>query len=166
MIMQSRLIAAAALVLFNLATAPAFAAAPDANYLQNELDGRGRCLGTSGDKVAMLACDKSAAQQWVLGAGSIPSYGTLHTMAGGGAACLTVHPNARRNVLSMEACSQADNQQWYVERLRDVPRLTRLTNRETGATRCLEAIQTGLRMTPCGRQQPGHRWHSNYLPTM
>jgi hypothetical protein len=42
----------------------------------------------------------------------------------------------------------------------------RLTNRETGATRCLEAVQTGLRMTPCSRRQGGHRWHSNAEPTM
>jgi hypothetical protein len=69
-------------------------------------------------------------------------------------------------ILAMESCGQADNQQWYVERLSDVPRLTRLTNRETGATRCLEAVQTGFKMTPCSRHQGGHRWHSNYEPTL
>jgi hypothetical protein len=77
-----------------------------------------------------------------------------------------VHPNDSKNVLAMESCSQAENQQWYVERLGDVPRLMRLTNRETGATRCLEAVQTGLKMTPCSRRQSGHRWHSNYEPTL
>ena len=164
--MQARFLAAAALAIVNLATLPAFAAGPDFNYLQNELDGRGRCLGAGGGQVAMQACSKSPDQQWVLGKGSVPSYATLHTMGGGAGACLAVHPNERRNVLSMEGCNGADNQQWYVERLRDVPRLTRLTNRETGATRCLEAIQTGIKMTPCSRRQAGHRWHSNYSPTM
>jgi hypothetical protein len=43
------------------------------------------------------------------------------------------------------------------ERLNDGPRLTRMTNRETGATRCLEAVQTGIKMTPCSRRQNGHR---------
>jgi hypothetical protein len=52
-----------------------------------------------------------------------------------------VHPDDSKNVLAMEACSAADNQQWYVERPSDVLRLTRLTNRDTGATRCLEAVQ-------------------------
>jgi len=140
--MQARLIAAAALAIFNLAAAatPALAAGPDYNYLQNELDGRGRCLGTSGDKVAMTACDKSAAQQWVVGQGDIPGFSKLHTMAGGAAACLTVHPGAPKNVLSWDSCGKADNQQWYVERLPAGGRLSRLTNRETGATRCLEAV--------------------------
>jgi len=164
--MHVRFVALAALAVFNLATAPAFAAGPDFNYLQNELDGRGRCLGARGHTVAMMSCDKSPDQQWVLGQGSVPGYGTLHTMAGGAGTCLAVHPDERRNVLAMESCSGADNQQWYVERLRDLQRLTRLTNRATGETRCLEAIQTGIKMTPCSRRQAGHRWHSNYLPTM
>lgn len=89
--MHARFVALAALTLFNMATAPAFAAGPDFNYLQNELDGRGRCLGARGDTVAMMSCDKSPDQQWVLGKGSVPSYGTLHTMAGGAGACLAVH---------------------------------------------------------------------------
>jgi hypothetical protein len=164
--MQARLIAATALALLNLSAAPAFAAAPDINYLQNELDGRGRCLGTAGPSVAMIACARTPTQQWVVSRGDVPGFDQLHTVADGATVCLTVHPNDPKNVLAMEACSRADNQQWYVERLGDVPRLTRLTNRETGATRCLEAVQTGLKMTQCGRQQPGHRWHSNFEPTM
>jgi hypothetical protein len=164
--MQGRLIAATALALLNLAAAPAFAAAPDINYLQNELDGRGRCLGTAGPSVAMLACNESPTQQWFATRGSLPGFDQFHTVADGESICLAVHPDERKNVLAMEACGKADNQQWYVERLSDVPRLVRLTNRETGATRCLEAVQTGLKMTPCSRKQGGHRWHSNYIPTM
>ena len=57
--MQARLIAAAALAVLDLAAAPAFAAPPDINYLQNDLDARGRCLGTAGPSVAMLACNQS-----------------------------------------------------------------------------------------------------------
>ena len=49
----------------------------------------------------MQACSKSPDQQWVLGKGSVPSYATLHTMGGGAGACMAVHPNQRRNVLSM-----------------------------------------------------------------
>ncbi|MGB9107190.1 MAG: hypothetical protein WCC39_00745 [Telluria sp.] len=164
--MQVRLIAATALALLNIAAAPAFAAGPDVNYLQNELDGRGRCLATAGPSVAMLACAQAPTQQWFVTRGDVPGYDSLHTVADGASVCLAVHPNDPKNVLAMESCSKAENQQWYVERLSDVPRLTRLTNRETGATRCLEAVQTGLKMTPCSRQQPGHRWHSNYEPTL
>jgi hypothetical protein len=164
--MQARLIAATALALLNLSAAPAFAAAPDINYLQNELDGRGRCLGTAGPSVAMLACDQSPTQQWFVSRGDLPGFGKFHTVADGGSVCLTLHPDDKKNVLAMEACGAADSQQWYVERLSDVPRLMRLTNRDTGATRCLEAVQTGLKMTPCSRRQGGHRWHSNYTPTM
>jgi hypothetical protein len=164
--MQARLIAAAALALLNLAAAPAFAAGPDIRYLQNELDGRGRCLGTAGPSVAMLACDKSPAQQWFTTRGELPGSEKFHTTADGESVCLTLRPDDRKNILAMESCGAADNQQWYVERLRDVPRLMRLTNRETGATRCLEAVQTGLKVTPCSRKQGGHRWHSNDEPTM
>jgi hypothetical protein len=164
--MQVRLIAAAALALLNIAAAPAFAAGPDINYLQNELDGRGRCLGTAGPTDGMVACNRAPSQQWFVTRGELPGFDKLHTMADGETVCLAVHPNDRKNVLAMESCGQADNQQWYVERLSDVPRLTRLTNRETGATRCLEAVQTGFKMTPCSRHQGGHRWHSNYEPTL
>jgi hypothetical protein len=164
--MQVRLIAAAALALANIAAAPAFAAGPDTNYLQNELDGRGRCLGTAGPSVAMIACAQTPTQQWVVSRGEVAGFDQLHTVGDGPSICLTVHPDDRKNVLAMEPCSRADNQQWYVERVSDVPRLTRLTNRETGATRCLEAVQTGLKMTPCSRSQPGHRWHSNFEPTL
>ncbi len=163
--MQARLIAAAVLTLLHLAASPAFAA-PDVNYLQNELDGRGRCLGTAGPGVAMLACDQSPTQQWFVTRGDLPGYDKFHTVADGETVCLTVHPDDPGKLLAMEACSQAENQQWYIERLSDVPRLMRLSNRESGATRCLEAVQTGMRMTPCSRQQGGHRWHSNYIPTM
>lgn len=163
--MQARLIAAAALVLLQVAAAPAFAT-PDVDYLQNELDGRGRCLGTAGPRVDMMACNKSPTQQWFATRGELPGFDQFHTVADGDTVCLAVHPNERRNVLAMEPCSRADNQQWYIERLSDVPRRMRLTNRETGATRCLEAVQTGIRMTPCSRHQNGHRWHSNYEPTM
>jgi hypothetical protein len=161
--MQARLIAATALALLNLSAAPAFAAAPDINYLQNELDGRGRCLGTAGPSVAMLACDQSPTQQWFASRGDLPGYEKLHTVADGESVCLTLRPDDTKNLLAMEACGAADNQQWYVARLRNP---LRLINRESGATRCLEAVQTGLRMTPCGRRQAGHRWHSDYIPTM
>lgn len=163
--MQARFIAAAALTLLHFTASPAFAA-PDINYLQNELDGRGRCLGTAGPGVAMLACDQGPSQQWFVTRGDLPGYDKFHTVADGETVCLAVHPKDTKNLLSMESCSQAENQQWYIERLSDVPRLMRLTNRGTGATRCLEAVQTGMRMTPCSRGQGGHRWHSNYIPTM
>ena len=163
--MKGRLIAAAALALLQLAASPAFAA-PDTSYLQNELDGRGRCLGTAGPDVAMLACDKSPTQQWFVTRGELPGFDRFHTVADGESVCLAVHPDDSKNVLAMEACSQADNQQWDVQRLNEAPRLMQLTNRKTGATRCLEAVQTGLKLTPCGRRQNGHRWHSNYTPTM
>lgn len=156
---------AAALALLGLAAAPAFAA-PDINYLQNELDGRGRCLGTAGPTVAMIACNEAPTQQWFVTRGDLPGFEKFHTVADGGTVCLAVHPGDGRNALAMETCSKADNQQWTVERLSDVPRQMRLTNRATGATRCLEALQTGLKMTPCGQHQPGHRWHSNFTPTM
>jgi hypothetical protein len=164
-IMQARLIAAAALVLLEVAAAPAFAA-PDVNYLQNELDGRGRCLGTAGPVVAMMACNKSPTQQWFATRGELPGSDKFHTVADGETVCLAVHPDDRKNVLAMEPCSRTDSQQWTIERLSDVPRQMRLSNRETGATRCLEAVQTGIRMTPCSRHQSGHRWRSNYEPTM
>jgi hypothetical protein len=63
-----------------------------------------------------------------------------------------VHPDDSKNVLAMEACSAADNQQWYVERPSDVPRLTRMTNRDTGATRCLEAMQQPPERPPLAQQ--------------
>lgn len=155
----------ALLGLLGIPAGPAFAA-PDINYLQNELDGRGRCLGTAGPAVAMIACSEAPTQQWFTTRGDLPGFEKLHTVADGGSVCLAVHPDEPRNVLAMEACSQTDKQQWYVERLSDVPRQLRLTNRATGATRCLEAVQTGLRMTPCGRGQNGQLWRSNFTPTM
>jgi hypothetical protein len=87
-------------------------------------------------------------------------------MADGESVCLAVHPDDPKNVLAMEACGRADRQQWYVERVSEAPRVMRLTNRETGATRCLEAVQTGMKMTPCSRRQNGHSWYVNYEPTM
>lgn len=163
--MQARLFAAAALTLLQFSAAPVFAA-PDANYLQNELDGRGHCLGTAGPGVAMLACSQEPSQQWFVTRGDLPGFEKFHTVAEGTGVCLAVQPGDGGKLLAMEACSQAENQQWYVERLSDVPRQMRLTNRATGATRCLEAVQTGMRMTPCSRRQSGHIWHSNYTPTM
>lgn len=165
--MHARFIAVAAVAIFNLGTASAFAAEPDANYLQNGLDGRGRCLTVDAKgTVAMAACNKSPNQQWVVGQGDIPGFRKLHTLAGGGDMCLSVHPDNRKNVLAMDSCSNADNQQWNIERMKTGPFISPLANRETGATRCLEAVQTGLKMTQCSRQQPGHRWQSNYEPTM
>jgi hypothetical protein len=163
--MKARLFAATALALFHLAASPAFAA-PDITYLQNDLDGRGRCLGTAGPSVAMMACTQAPTQQWFATRGELPGFDKFHTMADGESVCLAVHPNDSKNTLAMEPCSKADSQQWYLERVSDVPRQMRLTNRETGATRCLEAVQTGMRVTPCGRSLEGHRWHSNYIPTM
>jgi hypothetical protein len=157
--------ALALLGLLGIQASTAFAA-PDINYLQNELDGRGRCLGTAGPAVAMIACNEAPTQQWFTTRGDLPGAEKFHTKADGETVCLAVHPGERKNVLAMEACGRADAQQWYVERLSDVPRQLRLTNRATGATRCLEAVQTGLMMTQCGRRQNGHLWHSNYTPTM
>jgi hypothetical protein len=168
--MQGRLIAATALALLNLAAAPSFAAAPDIHYLQNDLDGHGRCLGTAGPSVAMIACTASPNQQWFLTRGDLPGFDKFHTVADGESVCLTLRPDDSKNVLAMEACGAADNQQWHIEqlgeRLSSVPRQIRLTNRDTGATRCLEAVHTGLKMTSCGHQQGGHRWHSNTSPAM
>jgi hypothetical protein len=158
-------VALALLGLLAIQASPAFAA-PDLNYLQNELDGRGRCLGTAGPAVAMIACNEAPTQQWFTTRGDLPGSEKFHTVADGGTVCLAVHPDEPRNMLAMETCSPADTQQWYVERLSDVPRKLRLSNRATGATRCLEAVQTGLRMTPCGRGQNGQLWHGNFTPTM
>ena len=140
-------------------------AAPDMFYLQNGLDGRGRCLGTRGTAVAMAACDRAPAQQWIVAPGDLPGHNKLKT-AGADDACLAVHPDAQRNVLALDACAAVDDQQWYIERLSEVPRRMRLTNRATGSTRCLEALQTGFRMTPCGRHQAGHIWRSDTTPDM
>jgi hypothetical protein len=164
--MQGRLIAAMALAVLNLASAPAFAAAPDIHYRQNDLDGHGRCLGTAGPSVAMIACDKSPTQQWFVTRGELPGFDKFHTVADGESVCLTLRPDDSKNPLAMEACGAADNQQWRIEHLRGVPREMRLTNRETGATRCLEAAHPGLKMTPCGGRQGGHRWHGNTTPAM
>jgi hypothetical protein len=87
------------------------AAGPDVNYLQNELDGRIRCLGTAGSAVAMVDCTQAPTQQWFLIRGDLPSFDKLHTVAEGQSLCLAVHPDERKNVLAMEACSAADNQQ-------------------------------------------------------
>jgi hypothetical protein len=164
--MQGRLIAATALALLQLAAIPAFAASPDIHYLQNELDGRGRCLGTAGPSVAMIACTESPTQQWFVTRGKQAGFEQLHTVADGESVCLTLHPDDPKNVLAMEACGKADNQEWRVERYGDTPRGMRLTNRDTGATHCLEAVQAGLKMTACGRRQGGHHWQSNTIPAM
>jgi hypothetical protein len=164
--MQARLIATATLALINVTALPAFAAGPDANYLQNELDGRGRCLGTAGPAVAMAACSEEKTQKWFASRGDLPGFEKLHTVADGETVCLAVHPDDRKNVLAMEPCSKADNQQWYLGGKSQMPRQLRLTNRATGATRCLEAVQTGMKMTTCSRDLGGHRWYSNYEPTL
>ena len=140
-------------------------AAPDTFYLQNGLDGRGRCLGTRDTTAAMAACDRSPAQQWSVAPGDLPGHNKLRT-ASADDTCLAVHPDAHRNVLAMDACAATDDQQWYLERLSEVPRRMRLTNRATGRTRCLEALQTGFRMTPCSRRQAGHYWRSETTPDM
>jgi hypothetical protein len=141
-------------------------AAPDLFYLQNGLDGRGRCLGTRGDTVAMNACVKSPDQQWAVTPGDLPGYDKLRTAGAGEMFCLAAHPDERRNVLAMDTCGKDDNQQWFIERISTVPRRMRLTNRATGRTRCLEAQQTGLKLTPCSRRQAGHLWRSNETPDM
>jgi hypothetical protein len=166
MTMQVTRFAIAALAILHLAPLPAFAAGPDANYLQNGLDGRGQCLTAADGKVAMGTCTKSANQQWVVSQGDIPGFSKVHTVEDGAAMCLTVQPENDKNVLAMDSCGNADNQQWRVKRAKTGPFVLPLTNRATGATRCLEAVQTRLKMTPCSRQQPGHRWQSNYEPTM
>ena len=164
--MQGRLIAAAALALLNLAAAPVFAAGPDIRYLQNELDGRGRCLGTAGPTVAFIACAESPTQQWFVSRGDLPGFDKFHTVADGESVCLSLRPEDSKNPLAMEACGTADNQQWFVEHPGGSGRQLRLVNRETGAARCLEAVQAGLKMTPCSRRQGGQRWHSNASPAM
>jgi hypothetical protein len=162
--MTARLHAAAALVLLTLSVAQA-APAPDYNYLQNALDGRGRCLGAAGDKVAMAACAKSPNQQWITAAGDLPGYNRLMTL-GEPQLCLAVQPGNRRNQVAMAPCSADASQQWYLVRLGEATGRLRITNRAIGQTRCLEAQQTGLKLTPCSRRQAGHFWHANYLPTM
>ena len=47
-------------------------AAPEVDSLQNDLDGRGRCLGTAGPDVAMMTCNKSPTQQWFVTRGELP----------------------------------------------------------------------------------------------
>lgn len=152
--------------LLPLALQGAHAAAPDVTYLQNGLDGRGRCLATGNDKVGMEACDKSPGQQWIVTPGDLPGYNKLQTAGAGEMYCLTAQPNDRRNAVAMTTCGKADAQQWFIERVSNVPKRMRLTNRETGRTRCLESQQTGLKLTPCSRNQAGHLWRSDYLPTM
>jgi hypothetical protein len=162
--MTARLFAAAALVLLNLSMAHAVPA-PDYNYLQNALDGRGRCLGAAGDRVAMAACAKSPNQQWITAAGDLPGYNRLTTL-GEPQLCLAVQPGNRRNQVAMAPCSADAGQQWYLVRLGEATGRLRITNRAIGQTRCLEAQQTGLKLTPCSRRQAGHFWHADYLPTM
>ncbi|WP_296945036.1 RICIN domain-containing protein [uncultured Massilia sp.] len=158
-------LACAALAALNLLAAPAFAA-DEITYLQNALDGRGRCLASAHGAVAMAACDQSPAQQWVLTPGALPGYVTFHTVADGAGTCLEAQPADGKNVLHMVACGKADAQQWYVARQGYVPRRMHLTNRAAGSTRCLEAQQAGIKLTPCGRKQPGHQWRSESTPTM
>lgn len=141
-------------------------AAPDLFYLQNGLDGRGRCLGTRGDTVAMGACARSPDQQWTIAPGDLPGYDKLQTAGTGATSCLAAHPDEPRTVLAMDTCGKDDNQQWRIERIGYVPRRMRITNRATGRTRCLEAQQTGLKLTPCSRHQAGHVWRSNETPDM
>jgi hypothetical protein len=162
MIRKMILAACATLPLF---AAPAFAS-PDFGYLQNGLDGRGRCLGSTDSSVAMTACSTSPSQEWTSTPGDIPGYFKFHTMAGGETMCLAAQPADRKNVLRMAACDKSEAQQWYVVRITGMPKLLYLTNRAAGATRCLEAQQTGIKLTPCGRKQPGHQWGSNFTPTM
>jgi len=158
------------MILAACATLPLFAnpafAAPELGYLQNGLDARGRCLGSGDDGVAMTACTQAPSQQWASTPGDIPGYYKLHTAAGGQAMCLAAQPADRKNVLRMAACGTGEEQQWYVVRLTGQPNLLYLTNRAAGATRCLEAQQTGIKLTPCGRKQAGHQWRGNYTPTM
>ena len=155
----------AALAALQLLAIPAFAA-DDITYLQNALDGRGRCLGSSEGAVAMQACDKSPSQQWLLTLGDLPGYVKFHTVGDGAGACLEADPNERKNVLHMAACNKGDAQQWYVGGQNHVPRRLQLSNRAAGPVRCLEAQQTGIKLTPCSRRQPGHQWRSDYIPTM
>src|SRR5690348_14518912 len=98
--MPSRRLAAAfaLLGLLGLSAGPAFAA-PDSNYLQNELDGRGRCLGTAGPSVAMIACNEAPTQQWFASRGELPGFEKFHTVADGETVCLAVRPDKRGNVL-------------------------------------------------------------------
>jgi hypothetical protein len=141
-------------------------AAPDLFYLQNGLDGRGRCLATHADTVTMAACAKSPDQQWAVSPGDLPGYDKLRTAGAGEMFCLAAHPDEPKNELAMDTCGKADNQQWAIERISVVPRRMRLTNRATGRTRCLEAQQTGFKLTPCSRRQAGHVWRSNAMPDM
>jgi hypothetical protein len=162
--MRERIILAS-LAALNLLAASAFAAA-DITYLQNGLDGRGRCLASGHGAVAMAGCDKSPSQQWVLTDGDLPGYVKFHTVADGAQTCLAAQPADRKNVLHMVACAKGDEQQWYVERQSNVPRRMLLTNRAAGSVRCLEAQQGGIKLTPCSRRQAGHQWRSEYTPTM
>jgi hypothetical protein len=114
----------------------------------------------------MAACDQSASQQWVLTPGDLPGYARFHTVADGADRCLAAQPADSKNVLRMVACGKEEAQEWYVERQGHVPRRMHLTNRASGSTRCLEAQQTGIKLTPCGRRQPGHQWRSETTPTM
>ena len=68
-------------------------AAPDLYYLQNGLDGRGRCLATHADTVAMAACAKSPDQQWAVSPGDLPGYDKLRTAGAGEMFCLAAHPD-------------------------------------------------------------------------
>lgn len=155
----------AAVAAANLLAGPAFAA-DEITYLQNGLDGRGRCLASGHGAVMMAACDTSPSQQWVVTPGDLPGYVKFHTVADGAGACLEAQPADRRNVLHMVACGTGNEQQWYIERQAHVPRRMHLTNRAAGATRCLEAQQTGIKLTPCSRRQGGHQWRSDTTPTM
>jgi hypothetical protein len=155
----------AVLAALQLLAAPAFAAEPF-TYLQNALDGRGRCLAGAHGAVAMAACNQSGAQQWVLTPGDLPGYVKFHTMADGANLCLEAQSGDRRNVLHMVACNKEDAQQWYVAGHGPVSHRLQLTNRAAGSMRCLEALQTGIRLTPCGLRQPGQHWRSEAIPTM
>ena len=155
----------AVLAALHLLATPAFAA-DQVTYLQNALDGRGRCLGSAGGAVAMAACDKSPSQQWLVTNGALPGYVQFHTVADGAQACLEAQPDDPKNVLRMAACSKDDAQQWYIAGQNHVPRRLQLTNRAAGSQRCLEAQQSGIKLTPCSRRQAGHQWRSDYIPTM
>jgi len=152
-----------ALAILEFAIAGPALAQPRITYLQNGLDLRGRCLAAEGDQVAMRACTRTPGQQWIATRGDLPGYYKLHTAAGGPGNCLASLPTRGAATVHMMACSSAKDQQWS---LRTPARRMTISNRATGATRCLEATQTGFRLTPCSRRQAGHVWRSDEEPVM
>ncbi|QJE01275.1 RICIN domain-containing protein [Massilia forsythiae] len=159
--MHSRLALLGAFALA-LASSLSFAAA-DITYLQNGLDLRGQCLGAEGEHVAMNKCDKSPSQQWVTVRGDIPGYFKLQTVAGGQAACLSASTTTGTDAIHMAPCGKGKDQQWILKG--GVPRMM-FTNRATGNERCLQAVQTGFKLSTCERSEPGHFWRGSWEPTM